>query len=138
MNKEFKASSTQFNLGIGMAIFAIVATIVGYLLLNVFITMLPIFAVFWSVLAFWGKDRVLVTLHDDYLEAKEAIAAKKKLIKYNDIVKAEMHRSGKLITLYVKTSDGKDNKKTIGINSIKKTERTELFDLITSKITNTN
>ncbi len=136
MTREFKSSATQFNMFMGVAIFAVVATIVAYLLLNTIIMMLPMFAIFWGAMAFWGKDRVLITLHDDYLEAKEAIAAKKKLIKYKDIVKVEMHKSGRLITLYVKDKEGKEKKQTIGINPIEKAERTELFDLITSKITN--
>jgi len=136
MTKEFKSSSTQFNTFMGVAIFAIIGTIVAYLLLNTIILMLPIFAIFWAALAFWGKDRVLITLHDDYLEAKEAIAAKKKLIKYKDIARAEMHKSGRLIALFVKDSEGNEKKQTIGINPIAKEERAELFDLISSKISN--
>ncbi len=136
MTREFKSSTTQFNMFMGVAIFAVVATIVAYLLLNTIIMMLPMFAIFWGAMAFWGKDRVLITLHDDYLEAKEAIAAKKKLIKYKDIVKVEMHKSGRLITLYVKDGEGKEKKQTIGINPIEKTDRKELFDLINAKVTN--
>ena len=134
MIREFKSSSTQFNTFMGVAIFAIIGTIVGYLLLNTIIMMLPVFAIFWGAMAFWGKDRVLITLHEDYLEAKEAIAAKKKLIKYKDIARAEMHKSGRLITLFVKNSEGKEKKQTIGINPIAKTERTELFDLIEQQL----
>ncbi len=136
MTREFKSSATQFNTFMGVAIFALIATIAIYLILNTIIMMLPIFAIFWGALAFWGKDRVLITLHDDYLEAKEAIAAKKKLIKYKDIVKAEMHKSGRLITLYVRNSEEKEKKQTLGINPIKKAERTELFDMINTKMTN--
>jgi len=136
MTREFKSSSTQFNTFIGVAIFAAVATIGVYIFLNTIIMMLPGFAILWTAFAFWGKDRVLITLHDDFLEAKEAIAAKKKLIKYKDIIKAEMHKSGRLITLFVKTSEGKEKKQTIGINPIAKEERTELFDLINAKMTN--
>ena len=136
MIREFKSSKTQFNTFLGVAIFAGVATIAMYFILNVIIMMLPGFAILWTAFAFWGKDRVLITLHDDYLEAKEAIAAKKKLIKYKDIIKAEMHKSGRLITLYVKDGEGKEKKQTIGINPIEKAERTELFDLINAKITN--
>jgi len=134
MTREFKSSATQFNMFMGVAIFAVVATIVAYLLLNTIIMMLPMFAIFWGAMAFWGKDRVLITLHDDYLEAKEAIAAKKKLIKYKDIVKVEMHKSGRLITLYVKDGEGKEKKQTIGINPIEKAERTVLFDLLEKKV----
>jgi len=135
MIREFKSSNTQFNMFIGVAVFAVIATVVGYLLLNTIIMMLPGFAIFWTVLAFWGKDRVLITLHDDYLESKEAIAAKKRLIKYKDIIKVEMHKSTKLITIYVKDNKDKEKKEKIGINPIEKSERTELFDLINAKIT---
>jgi len=136
MTREFKSSSTQFNTFIGVAIFALIAAIAVYSFLNIIIMMLPIFAFFWGALAFWGKDRVLITLHDEYIEAKEAIAAKKKLIKYKDITKIEMHKSTRLITLYVKDDSGKEKKQTIGINPIAKAERTALFDLINAKITN--
>jgi len=138
MIREFKSSSTQFNTFIGVAIFALVATIVVYLFLNIIIMMLPGFAILWSAFAFWGKDRVLITLHDKYIEAKEAIAAKKKLIKYKDITKIEMHKSGRLITLYVKGDSGKEKKQTIGINPIEKSERKELFDFIQAKVKNAN
>jgi hypothetical protein len=115
----------------GVAIFALVAAIVVYLFLNIIIMMLPGFAILWTAFAFWGKDRVLITLHDDYIEAKEAIAAKKKLIKYKDISKVEMHKTGRLITLYVK-----EKKVKIGINPIEKSERKELFDLLENEIKN--
>jgi len=134
MIREFKSSSTQFNTFIGVAIFAVVATIGVYIFLNTIIMMLPIFSVLWAVFAFWGKDRVLITLHDDYLEAKEAIAAKKKLIKYKDISKIEMHKTGRLITLFVRDDEGKEKKQTIGINPIEKTERKELFDLLEQQL----
>jgi hypothetical protein len=120
----------------GVAIFALVAAIVVYLFLNIIIMMLPGFAILWTAFAFWGKDRVLITLHDDYIEAKEAIAAKKKLIKYKDISKVEMHKTGRLITLYVKDDEGKEKKVKIGINPIEKSERKELFDLLENEIKN--
>ncbi len=132
MIREFKSSNTQFNTFIGVAIFAVVATIVAYLLLNTIIMMLPIFAVLWTVFAFWGKDRVLITLHDDYLEAKEAIAAKKKLIKYADITDVDLHKSGKYVTLYV-SSHGVNKKVNIGLNPIEKRERDDLVELITNR-----
>ena len=134
MIREFKSSSTQFNTFIGVAIFAMVATIFVYLFLNTIIMMLPGFAILWAVLAFWGKDKVLITLHDDHLEAKVAIAAPKHLINYKDISKIEMHKSTRLITLFVKNNEGKEKKVKIGINPIEKSERTELFELLESKI----
>ena len=136
MTREFKSSSTQFNTFMGVAIFAIVATIIVYLFLNTIIMMLPGFAILWTAFAFWGKDRVLITLHDDYIEAKEAIAAKKKLIKYEDISKVEMHKTGRLITLFVKGNEGKEKKVKIGINPIEKSERKELFNLIENEVKN--
>jgi uncharacterized membrane protein YdbT with pleckstrin-like domain len=134
MIKEFKSSTTQFNTFLGVAIFSLVAALVVYLWLHIIIVMLLGFAVLWAALAFWGKDRVLITLHEDYIEAKEAIAAKKKLIKCKDISKVEMHKSGRLITLYIKNNEGKEKKQTIGVNAIEKSEREELFDLIEDKV----
>lgn len=134
MSRAFKSSRTQFNTFIGVAIFAAIATIAVFMLLNTVILMLPIFAVLWAVFAFWGKDRVLITLHDDYIEAKEAIAAKKKLIKYKDIANAELHKSGKIIKLLV-SDNGKEKKVNINLNPIIKEERKELFELINFNIT---
>ena len=134
MIREFKSSKTQFNTFMGVAIFALVATIIVYLFLGIIIMMLPGFAILWGAFAFWGKDRVLITLHDDFIEAKEAIAAKKKLIKYKDITKVEMHKTGRLITLYVKDGEEKEKKVKIGINPIEKSERTELLDLLEQQI----
>lgn len=132
MVKEFKSSSTQFNTFIGIAIFAFLATIIIYLLLNVVIMMLPVFTVLWAVFAFWGKDRVLITMHEDYIEAKEAIAAKKKLIRYKDIDRVEEHKTAKQITIFLK---GEGNKKErIGINALEKLERKEFIQLLEQKI----
>ncbi len=94
--------------------------------------MLPGFAIFWTVLAFWGKDRVLITLHDDFLEAKEAIAAKKKLIRYADITDVDLHKSTRYATLYV-SSNGINKKVNIGLNPIEKSERNDLVELISNK-----
>lgn len=132
MIKEFKMNTTTYKGFIGVAIFAIVATVVVYVWLNMIATMFIVFAVFSGALAFWGKDRVLITMHEEYLEAKEAIAAKKKLIRYRDIDKVEVHKTGKLITLYMK-GDG-DKKERIVLNTIEKSERKEFIALINAKI----
>jgi len=131
MIREFKSSDTQFNTFIGIAIFAIIATVIAYMISNIIIIMLPIFAILWAVIAFWNKDRILITLHEDYLEAKEAIAAKKKLIRYSDISDAELHKSGRILTLYVR-SNGVNKKTQIRLNSIEKNERKVLVNSIKS------
>ena len=117
MIKEFKSSNTQFNMFIGIAIFAAIGTIFTYIALNTIIMMLPVFAILWTIIAFWGKDRVIITMHKDYFEAKEAIAAKKKLIRYKDVVSIKVNSNER-----------------ININIIEKTERNEFIELLTARI----
>ena len=134
MIREFKTSNTQFNSSIGIAIFTFIGAIIMYLQFKTIHPMLLSFAVLWTIMAFLNKNRTIITLYDDHLEAKVAIAAPKHLINYKDISKIEMHRTTRLITVFVKNSEGKEKKVKLGINPIKKSERTELFELLESKI----
>ncbi|WP_055448921.1 hypothetical protein [Lacinutrix mariniflava] len=132
MIKEFKSSNTQFNMFIGIAIFAAIGTIFTYIALNTIIMMLPVFAILWTIIAFWGKDRVIITMHKDYFEAKEAIAAKKKLIRYKDVVSIKVNSNGKIVTVYLENTN--KNKERINLNIIEKTERNEFIELLTARI----
>jgi len=131
MIKEFKASEKTFKSYMWVILFIVIAIIVFYLFLGVFPVGFLFFAVFAAILAFWSKDRVLITLHSDYLEAKEAIAAKKKLIRYKNIDRVEKHRTGRLLTIYLKSTNKKQN---IALNAIQKSERNEFVELLKSKI----
>lgn len=127
MIKEFKTNPSTFNYYIAAFFFTIIILIAFYLTLNVIPYSLIIFPLFIFTLAFWSKDRVLITLHKDYLEAKEAIASKKKLIRYKEINKIKEHKTGAYITIYLK----KESKtETIILNSIKKSERKEFIELL--------
>jgi hypothetical protein len=132
MIKEFKSNKSQFNTYIGVSIFAIIVTIILYAVLNMVMMILPVFAIFWTIIAFWGKDRVLITLHEDYLEVKEAIAAKKKLIRYTNIDRIELHKTGKQLTVYLK--DNSNKKEKIALGFIEKEDRKEFVELLNNKI----
>ena len=132
MIKEFNTNPSTFNTYITVLILIIVASIVFYATLGVYPAIILPFVIFWSIIAFWSKDRVIITMHEDYIEAKEAIAAKKKLIRYTDISNVKEHRTGKLVTVFFKSE--KRKKEAINLTTIKKEERKEFIELLTAKI----
>ena len=130
MKKEFKASKSVFQTYIGIALFFIIVGIGIYWWLNIVFVIVFLFSIFFIATAFWTKNRALVTLHDEYIEAKESLISKKKLIKYRDIQSVEKLKNSYFITLKMKDS----TKKNIGIGNILKPEVEILLDSLKEKL----
>lgn len=135
MIKEFKTDPSAYKNNIYLALCFLAISILFFMFLGVFPGVIFPIIILWLVMAFWGKDRVLITMHEDYLEAKEAIVAKKKLIRYKNIDRLEEHKTGKLLIIHLKNNAKKE---AVNLTSISKPDKEEFIKLMSSKISNAN
>jgi len=131
MIKEFKTNPSNFKNYILILILFVIMAIIFFVVLNTFPGIILPAIIMITIIAFWGKDRSLITLHKDYIEAKESFATKKKLIRYKNITKLEEHRTGKVVYLHLKDGAKKEG---LILTNISKPERKEFIKLITEKI----
>ena len=131
MNKEFKTNPSNFTNQISLVAIFIVIGIVFFVILKVFPGIILPFIIISTIMAFWGKDRTIITMYDDYLEAKETFAAKKKLIRYNNIEKLEERKRGKLLTIHLKNGTKKEH---INLTIISETDRQEFIKSMNDKL----